>query len=284
MPLTVLTDGDVKELLHALTQEDIALMQHNLAEALHEYSTGDTNCLCASSYQPARAVIKRKGVTTLFMPASITDAVGMKIVSLETPAVPTKKGSISSVTSQMSGATLSQSSTMSSSASSISGSSFQPPASVASSASTAPRGSVTVLDSTGYPKGIINAEELTAFRTALAATFGLNKRAVVHTITVFGAGKQAYWHIRLALLLKGSDIRHINIINRSFDRAIRLMKSFQATDAPGEEWKKNVKFSALSPEFVEYGRLLKEQVRKADGTPVLLPTSRVPRMTTLHID
>ena len=241
------------------------MLQHNMLEALHEYSTGDTNCLCASSYQPQRAVIKRKGVTTLFMPASTSDGVGMKIVSLETPEIPTKKTSLSSVTSQMSGTTLSPSSTISSSASSISGSSFQPPASVASSQSTTPRGTVTVLDSTGYPKGIVNAEEMTAFRTALVAVGMLNKRQNVHTVTVFGAGKQAYWHIRIALLLRGQDIRHVNIINRSFERAMRLMKAFQMQDDEHTEWRKDIKFSALSPEFVEYGRLLKEGVRKADG-------------------
>lgn len=270
MPLTVLPDAEVRALLLALKKDDVVLLQHNLAEALHEYSTGDTNCLCASSYQPPRAIIKRKRTTTLFMPASTTDAVGVKIVSLETPDAPTpiKKTSLSSVTSGLSGTTLSPASTMSSSASSISASSFQAPGSVASSQSTTPRGSVTVLDSTGYPKGIINAEELTAFRTALAATMMLNKRQTVHTVTVFGAGKQAYWHIRLALLLKGEDIHHVNIINRSFDRAIRLMKSFQVNDEERSEWRKDIKFSALSPEFGEYGRLLKEEVRKADGERV----------------
>ena len=92
----------------------------------------------------------------------------------------------------------------------------------------------------------------------------LQKRQNVHTVTVFGAGKQAYWHVRLALLLKGDDIRHINIINRSFERSIKLMKSFSVHDDEHQEWRKDIKFSALSPEFGEYSRLLKEEVRKAD--------------------
>jgi ornithine cyclodeaminase/alanine dehydrogenase-like protein (mu-crystallin family) len=92
----------------------------------------------------------------------------------------------------------------------------------------------------------------------------LTKRQNVHTITVFGAGKQAYWHIRLALILKGDQIHHVNIINRSFERSIKLMKAFQMTQDDRVQWRKDIKFSAMSPEFGEYGRLLKEEVRKAD--------------------
>ena len=218
--------------------------------------------------------MKKHGVTTLFMPASTGTSVGMKIVSLETPEAPVvKKSSVSSTTDSLGGLTQTPASTMSSQ-SSISGKSFQPPASVASSQSTTPRGTIAIMDTQGYPTGIVNAEELTAFRTALAATIMFNKRINVHTITVFGAGKQAYWHIRLALLFKGDEIKHVNIINRSFDRSIKLMKDFNMDERKAKEWKA-VKFSAMSPEFNDYGRLLKEEVRKADVifccTPSLEP-------------
>lgn len=36
------------------------------------------------------------------------------------------------------------------------------------------------------------------------------KRQSVHDVTIFGAGKQAYWHARLALLLRGEEIHHMN--------------------------------------------------------------------------
>ncbi|EXJ54595.1 hypothetical protein A1O7_09936 [Cladophialophora yegresii CBS 114405] len=285
MPLTVLTDADVQEILHSLTKEDVDELQSNLAEALHSYSTGDTNSPCCASFQPHRTVIKKNGITTLFMPASTGTSVGMKIVSLEQPASSSKKSSVSSSVSEglsgtpagsMSGAsirsatndlgsmTLSPASTMSSGRDSIDGSSFQPPGSVASSQSTTPKGSVTLLDRTGNPLGIVNAEELTAFRTALASTVMLKRRQNVHTVTVFGAGKQAYWHVRLALILRGDEIHHVNIINRSFERSIKLMKAFQMTQEDRVQWRKDIKFSAMSPEFGEYGRLLKEEVRKAD--------------------
>ncbi|KAK5238997.1 hypothetical protein LTR40_014988, partial [Exophiala xenobiotica] len=78
------------------------------------------------------------------------------------------------------------------------------------------------------------------------------KRHTVHTVTVFGAGKQAYWHIRLALLFKGDEIRHVNIINRSFERSIKLMKAFQLEQNTHGAWRKDIKFSCMSPEFGEY--------------------------------
>lgn len=265
-PLTILSDSNVRALLLSLPKADIEALQENLAEALHGYSTGDTNSSCCSSYQPPRTIIKRKGVTTLFMPASTGESLGMKVVALETPEVPElKRGSdSSSLTSAMTGLSTTSTDTNKSSASSISGTSFQPPPSVASLSSTSPRGTLTILDRSGMPTGLVNAEELTAFRTALAATIILSKRHNVNTITVFGAGKQAYWHIRLALLLRGSDIKHIHIINRTFERAIKLMKQFQVDEGEDKVWHSHAKFSALSPEFQEYGRLLKEEVRKAD--------------------
>jgi ornithine cyclodeaminase/alanine dehydrogenase-like protein (mu-crystallin family) len=264
MPLTILTDSDVRALLLSLGKQEIEELQESLAEALHEYSTGDTNSSCCSSYQPQRTIIKRKGVTTLFMPASTGQSLGTKIVALEAAEAPeSKRESNASLPSAMSGISLSPSTTKSS-ASSISGASFQPPASVASSTSTAPRGILTMLDRTGLPVGLVNAEELTAFRTALASTIIFNKRQNVHTVTVFGSGKQSYWHIRLALILRGNDIKHINIINRSFDRSIKLMKQFQVDETADARWHSHAKFSALSPEFQDYGRLLKDEVRKAD--------------------
>jgi len=241
MPLTVLTDSDVRSLLLSLNRADILDLQHNLAEALHQYSTGTNENGCCSLHQPQRTSISLKdGQTTLFMPASTSTSTGMKIVTLS-DAKPTVPSSASSI---------------------LSGSTLTPSPSIASSQSTTPRGSLTLLDNTGTPLGLINAEELTAFRTALAATIILNRRSHVNTVTVFGAGKQAFWHIRIALLLRGHDIKHVNIINRSFARAQTLMQELYSEDH--HEWGSNTKFSILSSDFGEYHRLLKEEVRKAD--------------------
>ncbi|OKL59308.1 hypothetical protein UA08_05372 [Talaromyces atroroseus] len=136
-----------------------------------------------------------------------------------------------------------------------------------------PRGTLTLVGQDGLPIGLISAQDLTAFRTALTSLCVFNKRKHVKTITVFGAGRQAYWHIRLALLLRGPEVKRVYIVNRSFDRAANLLKDIYS--AGNASWRSDVKFHAFSSDFVEYNRLLREAVRKADAifccTPSLEP-------------
>lgn len=84
---------------------------------------------------------------------------------------------------------------------------------------------LTICDEFGQALGVLNAAELTAFRTALGSMLLYRYRKSTEHIVVFGAGKQAEWHIRLAVLLKGNDIRKITIVNRSPARANELVES-----------------------------------------------------------
>lgn len=132
--------------------------------------------------------------------------------------------------------------------------------------STTPLGALTLYRPSGAPYGFLNAESLTAFRTALASTLLLVRRNHLKTITCFGAGAQAFWHIRLSLLLRGTSIRHIHILNRSFDRSRELVKKLHTIPyavKESEGWA-NTKFSIVTEGYGEYQRLLKEQVRAAD--------------------
>lgn len=54
-----------------------------------------------------------------------------------------------------------------------------------------PRGSLILMDNEGRPTGFINAEELTAFRTALASSLLIVRRHKPREVLVFGCGKQA---------------------------------------------------------------------------------------------
>ncbi|KAF4554893.1 Ornithine cyclodeaminase-like protein 1 [Elsinoe fawcettii] len=270
MPLTILTDSDVNTLLHSLTRDDILDMQQSLADALHFYSTSGEENLCCSSYQPMRTALKRRdGKTTLFMPASAHTGLGIKVVTLGTPKGPETPSmdnlSLASTANESPRASLSSRDTSSTGT-------FNPPASLASAESTTPRGSLTLLDSQGTPTALINAEELTAFRTALATNALFKKRQSVHDLVVFGAGKQAYWHVRVAMLLRGPEIHHLNIINRSFDRGRELFMRLY-NPMPGDEnyvnplghkYNSKTKGSILTPASPEYERLLKEYVRAAN--------------------
>ncbi|KAL4989539.1 hypothetical protein BDW68DRAFT_156541 [Aspergillus falconensis] len=133
----------------------------------------------------------------------------------------------------------------------------------AGSRDTSPKGSVTLYDDDSLPFGLINAEELTPFRTALTTTMIFNKRKKVRTVVVFGAGKQAYWHIRLAVILRGENIKRVVIVNRSFERAAQLLREIYSPE--NASWRGDVKFSAVSSEFGEYSRILHDAINKADA-------------------
>ncbi|KAI8156747.1 hypothetical protein K4K49_007613 [Colletotrichum sp. SAR 10_70] len=90
---------------------------------------------------------------------------------------------------------------------------------------------LTVCDGTGRAVGVINAEELTAFRTSLGSILLYRYRQATEKIVVFGAGKQALWHLRLALVLRGGDVKSVTIVNRSGGRARELIERLRQMGA-----------------------------------------------------
>ncbi|OCK84954.1 NAD(P)-binding protein [Lepidopterella palustris CBS 459.81] len=287
MPLTILSDSDVRVLLQSLTKQDILDLQQSLADALHYYSTSteDNSNGCCSSYQPLRTALKRSdGQTTLFMPASSNDGLGVKIVTLSES---TEAYAEAAATSSFDSLSLSTSSTPSASSSTAFDIPPDIPPSIASKESTSPKGSLTLLDKSGSPRALVNAEEITAFRTALASTILFKKRTNVHDLVVFGAGKQAYWHIRIALLLRGPEIHHLNIINRSFDNAHNLIEKLYNPSAKPLSFPTlgiltaettdlaRPKISIITSSHTEYARLLKSAIRSSSvifcTTPSLTP-------------
>lgn len=287
MPLTVLTDRDVNRVLHDFDRNDILRLQESMADALHWYSTSNDANDCCSDFQPERTHLQRKdGSTTLFMPSSGTSGQGIKVVSIVPPDAsgltePTSAETRSSASLHSHSSVQSSTSDHSRQASvesSGTGQTSNTSASKGASTSTI-RGSITVMDNSGNTIGLINAEEITAFRTALVSTLLLRKRHDVSDITVFGAGKQAYWHIRLALLLRGDEVRHLNVVTRNFETAkqcvIRLHNPFPddptfVNPLAQVKTKRNI----LTPGHVEYERLLKEYVRASNVIFTTVPSSR----------
>lgn len=142
-----------------------------------------------------------------------------------------------------------------------------PPVGTEAKADVRPTGALTLYSELGNPVGILHASTLTAFRTALASACLLMRRDTVKNITVFGCGEQAYWHVRLALLLRGSTIRHVNIISRRFDSSRAFVARFykMATLIKEREgWASDTKFSILTTGYNDYGRLLSENLRSSD--------------------
>ncbi|KAH9885560.1 ornithine cyclodeaminase [Xylariomycetidae sp. FL2044] len=227
MSLAVLSDKDIRRVLENLSRDQADEFAHVLKCALHEYSTGTQAVDAGLIHQPERSSIH----------SSLTGATTLFMPSISPIGHGIKVITVSSPHANPSKATIT------------------------------PTGSVTLFAPDGRPLGFLHAQTLTAFRTALASSCLLTKRATVRTITVFGSGLQAYWHIRLALMLRGHTIRNIYIINRRFsDNAKDILKRFYAvpTDIKRREGWETAQFSVLTPGYAEYTRLQKDHIRAAD--------------------
>ncbi|EGW32358.1 uncharacterized protein SPAPADRAFT_61440 [Spathaspora passalidarum NRRL Y-27907] len=105
---------------------------------------------------------------------------------------------------------------------------------------------------TGVLEAVLNANTLTAFRTALASSLGLTKVIDVHSseilpeLTVFGVGLQAYWHVKLTLALYEGKITTVNILNRTLKNAEILKEKLSAEFG-------NIKFNSYSYEHEASG-------------------------------
>ncbi|KAI1260677.1 UbiD family decarboxylase [Xylariaceae sp. FL1019] len=227
MSLMVLSDEVIRTLLESLKREEAEAFAQSLKFALHEHSTGAQGVDASFLNQPER--------TSVY--SDTTGATTLFMPSYSPIGHGVKVVTVSS------------------------------PSVDSSFPSIRPTGSVTLYSPEGSPVGFLHAQTLTAFRTALASSCLLTKRARVQTITVFGSGLQAYWHVRLALMLRGNTIRAINIINRRFsDNAKGIMKRFYAVpqeQKQREGWEQ-AQFNVLTPGYGEYDRLQKEHVRAAD--------------------
>ena len=85
-------------------------------------------------------------------------------------------------------------------------------------------GVINVFDPDGHLLGLLAAAEVTAFRTALASMTLFVRCSTLRkeNILVFGSGRQAEWHARLALLLYPDQIRRVTFVNRGLQRLVEM--------------------------------------------------------------
>lgn len=78
------------------------------------------------------------------------------------------------------------------------------------------QGVINVFSPEGRLQGLLAAAEVTAFRTALASMTLFVRCSSIRkeNVLVFGSGRQAEWHARLALLLYPEQIKRVTFINR----------------------------------------------------------------------
>ncbi len=137
-------------------------------------------------------------------------------------------------------------------------------------------GSIALFTPQGVLQAVMNAEELTAFRTALASMIGFARRRWNGDgeVVVFGAGKQAEWHVRLAVLLgpKAGKVKKVTVINRKLESLKRLEENVLVGL---RQRYPDVEFQILAKSDEDYEGHLKSLVRDAHAifgcTPSLDP-------------
>lgn len=138
------------------------------------------------------------------------------------------------------------------------------------------RGSINVFAPDGELKGVLNAGEITAFRTTLAVMIPFVRYSGSKSnVLIFGAGRQAEWHTRLALLLAqgpGNDDNDDDDANGDSNNQIRRITVVNRSD-PGrlgpifEQLRQRypkVTFEFLFKSDAEYASKLKDKVSAAD--------------------
>lgn len=125
------------------------------------------------------------------------------------------------------------------------------------------RGMVAMCDADGIPSGILNAEEVTGYRTALIALIPWLWRRHTERIVIFGAGKQALWHLRLVLALRGDEIKSIVVINRTVSRAEALLSKVKEEN--NSRWKSAATMQAIDPSRSDYQDCSQGHLSTADA-------------------
>lgn len=148
--------------------------------------------------------------------------------------------------------------------------------------SASPKGTLTIFDETGELQGVLNAEELTGFRTALASMILFLNRAQagasIQNIVFFGTGRQAKWALSLCMsLIPG--LQNISIVGRSTLERTRgaLLDARRLNEAT--EWSlssPDCKFVTLAPQNdPNFDENLKNVVEASDAifccTPATTP-------------
>ncbi|KAF2796038.1 ornithine cyclodeaminase/mu-crystallin family protein [Melanomma pulvis-pyrius CBS 109.77] len=181
----LLTNTHITAILHNLSTIHLNHLHDALATSLAQFSAQQNSPNPTTEiHQPQRShFVTSRGITTLTMPVSDTSSTGVKVVTLA-------------------------------------------PGSAA-------QGAITIYEAEGALLGVLNAEQITAFRTALASMIALklhvrdthnsDSEKEKKSVVVFGAGKQAEWHVRLVLRVLGAEhIARITVVNRGRERLSAL--------------------------------------------------------------
>ncbi|KAL4738951.1 hypothetical protein BDV11DRAFT_205569 [Aspergillus similis] len=123
-------------------------------------------------------------------------------------------------------------------------------------------GILILMNGQGYPTGILDAEEVTGYRTSMNVMVPFSWRNHVENIVIFGGGMQALWHTRLILTLRGSEVKTITFVNPSQDRVDALIGTVSKENET--RWKSDCSFHFLNTSALDFQQQIKTRVSGAD--------------------
>lgn len=232
----ILGDTAVHNLLTHLSRTEILTFQHTLQLSLQRFSSSTEKAL-----QPDSGVsIRPNGSKTLFRPFTSPSHVGCKIiVDPAPPNNPSQEGEKKKQQKE-------------------------------EEEKSGLHGILVLCDSQGIPAGIINAEEITGFRTSLCALIPWMWRKFTRKVVVFGAGKVALWHVRLMLALRGEEMEELVVVNRRVERGEEMVRKVRGEGWWGEkEGQTKVEMKCVASGDVE---AVKACVREADVVCCTVPS------------
>jgi ornithine cyclodeaminase/alanine dehydrogenase-like protein (mu-crystallin family) len=221
----VLNDTAVHEILVSLSKDEILIFIDSIATALKNISVNGDH-----EYQPSASIVNRPdGRKNLFRLFTSSTGVGAKIIVDPSRALANEEPSASEARRNR---------------------------------LTSLHGVLALCDQNGYAAGFINAEELTGRRTFVSAMLLYTRRKDTTNIVVFGAGKQALWHSRLALALRGEEIKKITYINRSAERTKHLLEQIKKENEA--QWKTTTVFEGIVLSTTSHDERLIQVLSQAD--------------------
>lgn len=237
----ILGDTAVHNLLTHLSRTEILTFQHTLQLSLQRFSSSTEKAL-----QPDSGVsIRPDGSKTLFRPFTSPSHVGCKIIV--DPAPPNRPPQQGEKKEK------------------------QKEEEKEKEEKSGLHGILVLCDSRGIPAGIINAEEITGFRTSLCALIPWMWRKFTRKVVVFGAGKVALWHVRLMLALRGEELEELVVVNRRMERGEEMVRKVR-----GEGWGKKEGQTRVEMKCVASGDVeaVKAYVREADVVCCTVPSHK----------
>ncbi|KAG9245348.1 ornithine cyclodeaminase/mu-crystallin family protein [Calycina marina] len=133
-------------------------------------------------------------------------------------------------------------------------------------------GTLTISSPLGITIGLLNAEEVTAFRTALVALilFIRHPWKADGNVVIFGAGKIVEWHLRLLLLLAPEKVASLALINRSLAGLERLAEVIYTLRKQHPE----VDFQLVAKDQEdEYDEIIEEALAESDAIFCCTPST-----------